>query len=395
MTARPGTRIGPLELWGFVALLVYPWQGYFYAPVKSATPAYWSLANMALAPLVAFAVIALHQALLAGMARGVGDHLAQIGIGVGPQLWPRRGKGARVVVRLLPVNWSHAQFTARARGQRARTAVVHIVAALVFVGLIALDIALQPASWSASKVELGRRLAPDLVFVLCAVVVTLQSCVVGIATLVGASSGVRDSVLKARRLQGAALFASRAFLRGERVEALALARAGLEEDPQNTLLLTIMAELLVQLRDPTAFDRLVELKERTPPSKLRVAVVNLWAWEAYMRDEVTHRDEACELLEVLVRGEPDNRSQLDTYAHMLLWAGRDAAAEPLFVRAEASAPTASCRASSACGLAILHARRGDFASARRWMMRAREHDATNMMLPRAAALVEVPGTERP
>lgn len=396
MTTPSGARIGPLNFGSFALLLLCAWQGYFAAPVKSTTAAEWALVNTALAPLVAFAAIALHQGVLAGMARAVGDHLAQIGIGVGPQVWPRRGKGGRVVVRLLPVNWSHAQYTARASGQRTRTAVVHLATGFVFVGLIALDIVLQPTSWSTSKLSLSSRIAPDLLFVPCAVVLTVQSCSVGVGVVAGWTSiSLNDKVLKARRAWGATLFAGRAMRRGEPRVALALAELALEEEPDNLTFAAVFVELLVLTRDPAAFDRLLELKERLPPSKLRVAVLNLWAWEAYLRDEVAHRDEACEVLERLARGEPDNMSLVDTYGHMLLWAGRDAVAEPHLMRAEAAALGAACRASSACGLAILDARRGDFASARRWISRARAHDSNNMLLPRVAALVEVPGTERP
>jgi Flp pilus assembly protein TadD len=388
MAERVGSRVSnPVNTWPLVLMVIVPWSGYFHAPSSSPILA---LENTAVIFGLAFAALTLQQVAVALAARALGDRLLTFSIGIGPKLWSRSIAHHLVIVRAVPVNSLQTLITTRERGQRVRTALAIFAGWAPFaIGLVVIAL-FHPASWTQKYVVLAHRLAPDTLFIYVAGWLALNGALISLGTLTRSKylSGLDDNILKSRRLVGHAFEVERLLTRDAYDQAIAAARRGLEEQPDDLLLQINLAAALSLKGDPEAFAITESWKTRDIPPHLRAGCLNVRAWECYMRNDDALRAEADEASLAAISASPDHPAILDTRGHVLLSTGRTAEAQQHLQRAFALSKGRSGKALSASGLAILHANAGRLDEAVAWLARARAQDLAHPLLAKAAALVE-------
>ena len=389
MAKAEANRLGnPMNTWPFVLLLLMPWSGYFHS--RSSAAAVLGLENMLLMLALAFTALALQQITVALTARALGDRLLMFTIGVGPKLWSRYFAHHVVVVRAFPVYGLQTLVTTRKRGQRVRTALAITAGWAPFAVGLALIVVMHPASWTEKYALLARRLAPDSLFLYIAGWIALNGVFITIGALSGSRffSNLDESVFTARRVLGHALEAEIQMSKGAYDLAVAAARRGLDEKPDDLLLQVNLAAALSMQGDPEAFALTEALSKRDLPPNLRGTCLNVRAWECYLRDDEALRDEADRASLEAVSSSPNQPAFLDTRGHVLMWNGRAAEAEQHLGRAFRLARSRSGRTSAASGMAILCANAGRVDEAVSWLARARAQDIQHPVLARAIALVE-------
>jgi hypothetical protein len=382
MSAEALKRVWGLPIVLTIAMLVLPWIGWIRYPSASIALA---VANMGVVVVLGFAVHAFQQLVIALVARALGDRVPLVIIGCGPQLWSRAAGYRTLTLRLLPVNTAIAIATTRKRGQAIRTAVALLAGAVIPAGALVSLLVLHPASWTDRHEIFARRLAPDCLFIYLTVWLVYVGTVGAIMTLF---ADMDAGVHKARRAIGHALEAGLAVNRGAYAEGVALARRGLEEDPENPLLQVQFAEAMSVSGRPETSGLIEGLLKRDLPPALRAVSLNLRAWECYLGGDEGLRAEADKASLDAITALPDNESIIDTRGHVLLWNKQLPQAEQHFRRAFKLARARATRTSSASGLAMICAATNRPDEAAQWLARAREQDSEHVLVARATAAVE-------
>jgi hypothetical protein len=365
---------------GTLLLLGSPWMGLWDSD-RSAAAVGFSAANMALAPLVCLLISALGQFVTTCVARLLGDRVVTVLLGLGPQLFGLRISSTFVSLRAFPFAGFNVIVTTRKRGQTARALVATLACIASLTALLIAVVCVRDASWTSLKQGLATGIAWDMLIVI--------ACASGLLWSVNAiESTFKEEVRKARRALGYAASAQRYEMDGAYDLAIAEARRGLEDSPDNLMLLLVVATS-TNAKGEDALTLVEPLLSRNDVSAyLKPVVLNLWAWVCLVRGDDNLRAAADDASREALAAHPKSASLLDTRGHVLLWNGRHDEAEVHLKRAYELADRDSTYASAAAGLAMLCTAKDRPEEAAMWLQRGRDHDPDNVMMVRAVAAVE-------
>ena len=346
--------------------------------------------NVALLPVMAIAAISLEQVVVVLVARALGDRVLAVVLGVGPQVYGRRFGAVHVSWRALPALGGASIVTARLEGQRARTAIAMFAGVAVLAAAMLAVVAIEHPTWQALGQGFTSRTAPDVDFLLVAAFVIYANgfSALGIATRIRVLTSIDEANLRTRRKLGLALEAERSIHKGAYDDAVSLLRRGLEDWPDDPVLLVDLAVALGAQEDPEGFAVAEALVKRELSAPLRPLALNAWAWACYLRGSDELCDEADCASRAALEARPDHPSFLDTRGHVLLWNGRHAEAEQHLRRAYDRAKHRHTRATAAAGLAMVFAATDRPGEAAAWLERARREGVQSALVARAVAIVE-------
>ncbi len=379
-TSAAGTNrliVVAMALW----MLMPPWLGFWQSDHSLAAVGY-SAGHMALMPFVCAAIFGVEQLVIYGAARLFGDRMPATVIGIGPQVFERTGAFHHLSIRVVPMVSVGVIVSPRRNWQRLRIAGARLigVAAMTVVLVVIYRSASSP-TWAALKQSLATHIAID----------TLLIFAIGYLIFIGGISalivdGVDETQLQTRRNLAFVLAAQRHLHDGAFDVAIATVRRGLEECPDDPLLLLSLGGAL-STRSDDGFEIAESLTKRELSGYLRAAALNLWAWQCYVRGIEDLRAEADRASREALELAPRDPSFLDTRGHVLLWTGRTAQAEEHLKRAYSLARSRSTRASAAAGLALICSRdRHD--EALTWLDHSRREDMHHRLVSKASAAVE-------
>ncbi len=363
-----------------LVMLGTPWLG-FWSSDRSGAAIAFSASNMALAPLASLFASTLGLGVSMCVARALGDRVAIIAIGLGPEVFAKPLSRTFLFVRAFPCAAFVSIITTRRRGQRARAIVAIGTSIASLITVIIVVVVIRDASSKTLRQHLATEIAWDTLLVLACGYASLWS--------VGAiESTFDDSAQKARLALGYADCVSRHQQRGAHDVAIAMARQGLEESP-NDVMLQLSLALSMTAKGQDALPVLEPLVARTDlPAGFRPLVLNQWAWACYLRRDNNLRAVADDASREALGTRPNDPSFLDTRGHVLLWNARYDDAEQHLLRAYELAACPSTRASAAAGLAMVCVAKDQPQGAATWLQRSKEHDPDNAMIPHATAAVE-------